>query len=94
MGFIGSTQAMIQSIRANRAQLKSQNQKGYFEKDVDNVESYGKFEDHKKMTPEQFAAFKAQVKQREAENTKRLAITFGIAVVIIVSGVVYFMAYF
>lgn len=94
MGFIGSTQAMIQSIRANRAQLKSQNKKGYFEKDVENVDSYSDFDDHKKMTPAQFAAFKAEVKQREVDNKKRLTITFGIALVLIVSAIVYFLAYF
>ena len=94
MGFVGSAAAMIQSIRGNRAQLNSKRRDGYFEKDVDKMVSRGKFEDHKKMSPAQFAAFKAQVKQREADNLKRLTISFGIAVVIIVSAGVYFMFYF
>lgn len=94
MGFIGSTQGMIQSIRANRAQLNSKKKKGYFEKDVESVEGYGKFDDHKKMSPAQFAKFKAKVKQREAANAKRLGISFGIAVVLLISIVVYFLVYF
>ena len=91
MGFIGSTQAMIQSMRSNRAQLNSQNKKGYFEKDVEKIEGYGKFEDHKKMSPAQFTKFKAEVKQRDADNARRLAITFGVSMLIIVGLVVYFL---
>ena len=94
MGFGGSVASMIQSLRGNRAQLNSQNKKGYFEKDVESVETYGKFEDHKKMSPAQFAAYKAKVKRREAGNKKRLAITFGLVVVILVSAFFYFLLYF
>lgn len=85
---------VVQLMRKHRKDLNARKSEAYFDKNVDNDKIYRKFEDHKKMSPAQFAAFKAKVEQQEANRLKRLTITFGIALVIIVTAVVYFLFYY
>ncbi len=93
MGFGGSAAAMIQTIRNNANQLAKR--KNYFEKDV--ASKYGsstKVVDHKKMSPAQFAAFKQKLKENELRRQKNLAFVFGSAMLVIVSGLIYFLFYY
>ena len=53
MGFGGSALAMIQTLKNNVKQLASRNK--YFDKKTDSQSVYGKFIDHKKMSPKEFA---------------------------------------
>lgn len=90
MGFGGSAAAMVQSIRNNAKQLAKRN--NYFEKDV--LSKYGtpaKVVDHKKMSPEQFEAFKKEIKQKELGRQKKLALIFGSIMLVIIGGIYYFL---
>jgi hypothetical protein len=75
MGFGGSAAAMMQSIKLNKAQLKSS--KSYFDKDKSYAKAYGDFVDHKKMTPAQFEAFKSKLKKRGKRKPWAFNINFG-----------------
>ena len=80
MGFGGSVAAMMQSLKANKAQLK--NSRTYFEKDKNYAKTYGDFVDHKKMTPDQFEAFKNKLQQEKKEHQKKVFITISIITLI------------
>jgi len=80
MGFGGSVAAMIASIKANEAQ-RSQRRASY-KNGTYSKASYGKFVDHKKMSPSDFAAFKEKLeKERKAEQLKTI-------ILIVVSAIV------
>lgn len=83
MGFGGSVSAMIASIKANdalRAQRRSAFKEGTYSK-----ASYGKFVDHKKMSPTDFAAFKEKLqKERKAEQLKTILLIVVSAIVAVV----------
>lgn len=93
MGFGGSAAAMIQSIRNNAKQLAKRDK--YFEKDVTSSNgNYGKIIDHKKMSPEQFEAFKLKLRQNELRRQKNLAIVFGSIMLVIIAVLIYFLFYY
>ena len=91
MSFGGSALAMMQTLKNNAKQLAKR--KGYFDKNKPSYSTYGKFVDHKKMSPEDFEAFKLKLKKNELRRQIKLGVVSGIAVIIIVSTVVYFLYY-
>ncbi len=90
MGFGGSALAMAQTLKNNAKQLAKRDK--YFEKGVaSSIGNYGKIVDYKKMTPEQFEAFKLKLRQNELKRQKRLAIIFGIIMIVVVGTLIYFL---
>ncbi|PHR12356.1 MAG: hypothetical protein COA40_08850 [Aequorivita sp.] len=93
MGFGGSALAMAQTLRNNAKQLVKLDK--YFEKDITpSNSSYGKIIDYKKMSPEQFEAFKQKLRQKEIERQKRLTIVFGSVMIVIVAALVYLLFFY
>ena len=90
MGFGGSAAAMIQSIRNNAKQLAKR--ESYFEKDVETrYKNSPKIVDYKKMSPDKFAAFKQKLKENEYRRQRHLITVFGIIMLIIIVGMIYFL---
>jgi hypothetical protein len=89
-GGAGHIFSMIASLKHNK-----RNRKNLFDKDVDeHNENYGKIIDYKKMSPEQFEAFKRKLRQKEVERQKRLTIVFGSVMVVIVAALVYLLFFY
>ncbi len=92
MGFGGSALAMAQTLKNNAKQLAKRDK--YFEKGVTpSIGNYGKIIDHKKMSPEQFEAFKLKLRQNELRRQKNLAIIFGSIMLVIIAVLIYFLFY-
>jgi Na+/phosphate symporter len=90
MGFGGSAAAMIQSLRNNKKQLRKREK--YFEKDANPIShSYGKLEDHKKMTLYEFKAFQKKLQQEESRRMTRLILAFTSIMIIILVSVIYLL---
>lgn len=89
-GGAGHIFSMIASLKHNK-----RNRKNLFDKDVDeHNENYGKIIDYKKMSPEQFEAFKRKLRQKEIERQKRLTIVFGSVMIVIVAALVYLLFFY
>jgi len=89
-GGAGHIFSMIASLKHNK-----RNRKNLFDKDVDeHNENYGKIIDYKKMSPEQFEAFKQKLRQKEIERQKRLTIVFGSVMIVIVAALVYLLFFY
>ena len=92
MGFGGSALAMAQTLKNDAKQLAKRDK--YFEKGVaPSIGNYGKIVDYKKMSPEQFEAFKLKLKQNEIRGQKNLAIVFGGLMILIIGVLIYFLFY-
>jgi uncharacterized protein with NAD-binding domain and iron-sulfur cluster len=90
MGFGGSALAMMQTLRNNAKQLAKRN--NYFEKGVPSkYGNAGKIVDYRKMTPEQFQAFKRKLKENELRRQKHLVIVFGGVMLVVVGVICYFL---
>jgi len=90
MGFGGSALALAQTLKNNAKQLAKRDK--YFEKGVSpSIGNYGKIVAYKKMSPEQFKAFKLKLRQNELRRQKNLAILFGGLMLIIISILIYFL---
>lgn len=84
---------MVQSIRYNANQLTKR--KKYFKSKVDSVQSIpSKFVDYKKMSAAEFDDFKEGLKTKELQRQKRLAISFGSIMIIIVGVLIYFLFFY
>ena len=93
MGFGGSASAMVQSIRNNAKLLDKIN--NYYEKSV--AKKYGtsnKIIDYKKLSPAQFEALKHKFNESELRRQKTLAMIFGSAMLVIISGFVYLLFFY
>ncbi|PVW14713.1 hypothetical protein DDV96_09360 [Marixanthomonas spongiae] len=78
---------MIQTLKNNRRDRITK-----FDKGVDEASPmYGKFVDHKKMSPEAFADFQQKLKETNRKNRRRLFITFGTVMVVIIAIIIYFL---
>ena len=91
MGFGGSVAAMIASIKANNAQRASRKANYRDLKSFGSV-GYGKFVDHKKMSPAAFTAFKEKLEAQKRLETKKTIILIVISVVVAIS-LVYLLGY-
>ncbi|HBY66992.1 MAG: hypothetical protein CMC07_04585 [Flavobacteriaceae bacterium] len=92
MGFGGSALAMMQTLKNNAKQLAKR--KRYFDKNKASYSTYGKFVDHKKMSPEQFATFQKQLKENNANNRRRLLLVFSAVMLLILAVIIYFLYFF
>ncbi|UAB80323.1 hypothetical protein INR76_09355 [Marixanthomonas sp. SCSIO 43207] len=92
MGFGGSALAMIQTLKNNAKQLASRNK--YFDKKTDSQSVYGKFIDHKKMSPKEFEEFKKKLKTEASLQHKKVVITYGIVISLTVGLAVYFLYFY
>lgn len=92
MGFGGSAAAMIQSLKNNRNQLRKRDK--YFDKDANPMgSSYGKLEDHKKMTPYEFKAFQKKLQQNDAKRMRKLLLVFG-SLMLFITAVALYLLFF
>ncbi|EDM43428.1 hypothetical protein SCB49_00225 [unidentified eubacterium SCB49] len=85
---------VVQAMRKHRKELNARKGDPYFEKEVSTETMYGKFEDHKKMSPEQFNAFKVKIAQEETKRLKKLILIFGCIGLVILSGIAYVLFYY
>jgi len=87
MGFGGSVQAMITSLKNNKRDRKTI----YDDKNRPNDSGYGKFESDKKLSPEDFKKFREQLKANRRRHQQKVSIVFGIIMLVIIAVVSYFL---
>lgn len=92
MGFGGSALAMMQTLKNNAKQLAKR--KRYFDKNKASYSSYGKFVDHKKMSPKEFITFQEKLKANNRQNRRRLLFVFSAVMLLILAVIIYFLFFF
>ena len=85
--FGGAVQAMITSLKNNKRERKSRFDDGQVYKPG----TYGKFEDHKKFTPAQMAAFQKKVKEASRKLFLKQLFVFSVIFSVIVGFFYYIM---
>jgi hypothetical protein len=89
-GGAGHIFSMIASLKHNK-----RNRKNLFDKNVEeHNENYGKIIDHRKMSPQQFEAFKLKLRKAELRRQKRLTLVFGSVMTVIVGVIIYFLFFY
>ena len=91
MGFGGSVAAMIASIKANNAQRASRKSSYGDLKSFGSV-SYGELIDHKKISPSDFAAFKADLLQKKKAESRKTWLLVLISIPTAI-GLIYLLGY-
>ncbi|MDC8003626.1 hypothetical protein POV27_06155 [Aureisphaera galaxeae] len=84
----GHIMDMIQTLKNNKRTRKTR-----FDKDAEKLgETYGEFVDHKKMTPEEFAAFQVRFKEQKRKERKRFLWVFG-SIMLVIIIVLYYLLF-
>lgn len=86
MGFGGSVAAMLTSLKNNKRDRKTA-----FDKETGKMRStYGKFVDHKKLSAEDFAAFKLKMVKQKRRSRIVLLVQIFISICITLGLIIYF----
>ncbi|QIE60757.1 hypothetical protein G5B37_14690 [Rasiella rasia] len=91
MGFGGSVAAMLASIKANNAQLARRKANYRDSKSYGSV-TYGKLEDHTKMSPTEFTAFKEKLAKEKRAESRKTMVLIAISVPAAI-GLIYLLGY-
>ena len=88
-GGAGHIFSMIASLKHNK-----RNRKNIFDKDVNGRnEAYGKIEDYKKLSTEEFAEFQQKLKEDERKRQIRTVLIF-VSVMIVITAIILFFLFF
>lgn len=87
MGFGGSVQGMITSLKNNKRERKSI----YDDKNYPKESGYGKIESDKKLSPEDFNKFREQLKANRRRHQQKVWTVFGVIMLVIIIVVSYFL---
>lgn len=89
-GGAGHIFSMIASLKNNK-----RNRKSLFEKDVIELNvHYGTIEDYKKLSSQEFEAFRKKLKENELNRQKRLWMVFGGIMIVIIITLSYFLFFY
>ena len=91
MGFGQGGVERVKSVKMNRAQLNNRKRKGNFKSPQDSDKIFRDFEDHTRMSPEDFETFKKELSLKVRKRTRVFYLTLGITVVIVIPFVIYLM---
>ena len=87
MGFGGSVQGMITSLKNNKRERKSI----YDDNNNPKESGYGKIENDKKLSPEELNTFREQLKANRRPHQQNVWLVFGVIMIVIIIVISYFL---
>lgn len=87
MGFGGSVQGMITSLKNNKRERKSI----YDDNNNPKESGYAKIENDKKLSPEELNTFREQLKANRRRHQQKVWLVFGVIMVVIIIVISYFL---